>query len=253
MKDTATASNHTFWKDPATGQVRIYVWEWPIRFSHWVMVVSIILLSVTGYYMHSPYLTAQGHEAFVMGKMRFIHIITAYAFLLAIALRIVWFFLGNRWVRIDQYIPTTRRRFRHLIAVCKYYGFMAWSPRGCIGHNPMAGASYMIVYTMAVVEIFTGFTMFAQVVQSPVLLFLFGWVPRVIDIQYLREIHFFIMFGFWMFFIQHVYTAALISIEERSALMDSIFSGYKFVPEEELAQEMGMASPENTAPVIKTH
>ena len=45
------------------------------------------------------------------------------------------------------------------------------------------------------------------------------------------------MFGFWMFFIHHIYTAILVSTEEENGLMDSIFSGYKFVPEEELRRD----------------
>jgi Ni/Fe-hydrogenase 1 B-type cytochrome subunit len=42
------------------------------------------------------------------------------------------------------------------------------------------------------------------------------------------------MFVFWMFFIHHLYTAILVSIEEENGVMESIFSGYKFVPEHEL-------------------
>jgi hypothetical protein len=45
------------------------------------------------------------------------------------------------------------------------------------------------------------------------------------------------MFGFWMFFIHHIYTAILVSVEEENGLMDSIFSGYKFVPKQELLRD----------------
>ena len=37
-----------------------------------------------------------------------------------------------------------------------------------------------------------------------------------------------------MFFIHHLYTAILVSVEEENGVMESIFSGYKFVPEQEL-------------------
>jgi Ni/Fe-hydrogenase 1 B-type cytochrome subunit len=101
----------------------------------------------------------------------------------------------------------------------------------------MAGAAYAVVYGMAIVELLTGFALYSQILGSKTLSFLVGWLPRLIDIQWLREIHFLIMFGFWMFFIHHIYTAILVSIEEESGLMDSIFSGYKFVPEEELLRD----------------
>jgi Ni/Fe-hydrogenase 1 B-type cytochrome subunit len=61
--------------------------------------------------------------------------------------------------------------------------------------------------------------------------FVFGWLPRLIDIQWLRGIHFFFMFVFWFFFIHHIYSALVVSQEEKSGVMESIFSGYKFIPE----------------------
>lgn len=238
MKLTKRTTKHEYsWKRPARGQTRVYVWEWPIRFCHWVIVITIVSLSITGYYMHSPYIVPQGRTAYVMGTMRFIHLISGFAFLGAILIRLVWFFLGNRWAHWNQYIPTTKKRFANLIAVGKYYAFMAWSPVRYIGHNPMAGAAYAVVYAMAIVEILTGLALYSQILGNKVLSFFVGWIPHLIDIQWLREIHFLFMFGFWMFFIHHLYTAILISIEEESGLMDSIFSGYKFIPEEELLHD----------------
>jgi Ni/Fe-hydrogenase 1 B-type cytochrome subunit len=238
MKRTRSSSTDVSWKDPVPGQVRVYVWEWPIRFSHWVIVITILILSITGYYMHSPYVLARGHTAYVMGTMRFVHLLAAYAFTLGVAVRIVWFFLGNRWSHINQYVPTTGKRWRDMLAVGKYYIFLAWSPVSYIGHNPLAGASYLVIYCLAVIEILTGFALFSTVAGSPVRKFFIGWLPRLIDIQYLRETHFLIMFVFWMFFIHHLYTAILVSVEEESGLMDSIFSGYKFIPKQHLDREM---------------
>jgi Ni/Fe-hydrogenase 1 B-type cytochrome subunit len=238
MKITRRNAEHDgSWKQPAPGQVRVYVWEWPVRISHWVMVITIISLSITGYYMHAPYVVPQGRTAYVMGTMRFIHLVSGFAFLGAILIRMYWFLFANRWSRWNQYIPTTKKRLTNLIAVGKYYGFMAWSPVRYIGHNPMAGAAYAVVYAMAVVEITTGLALYSQVLGNKVLLFFVGWIPRLIDIQWIREIHFIIMFGFWMFFIHHIYTAILVSVEEENGLMDSIFSGYKFVPKEELLKD----------------
>jgi len=254
MKQVKRDEGHDVsWKQPFPGQVRVYVWEWPVRFSHWVMIVTIIALSITGYYMHAPYIVARGREAYVMGTMRFVHLVSAALFSLAIAIRIFWYFFANRWGHWNQYIPTTKKRLANLVKVGKYYTFMAWSPVRYIGHNPLAGFAYAIVYVMAIVEILTGFALYANVLGSRFLTALVGWIPRLVDIQYLREIHFVVMFGFWMFFIHHLYTAILVSVEEQDGLMDSIFSGYKFVPEHELRDDLAVqemqADPE-TVPVI---
>ncbi|HWB32368.1 MAG TPA: cytochrome b/b6 domain-containing protein [Acidobacteriaceae bacterium] len=236
MKHTQRTSSEA-WKQPAPGQVRVYVWEWPVRFAHWAMVFAIVSLSITGYYMHAPYVAAHGRTAYVMGTMRFVHILSGFVLLLAIAVRLVWFFLGNRWSKWDQFVPTTKDRVQKLVAVAKYYGFMAWSPIRFIGHNPLAGASYLVIYAICGFEVLSGFALYSLTVHSPVLTFLVGWLPRLIDIQWLREFHFLFMFVFWAFFIHHIYTAILVSIEEENGLMDSIFSGYKFVPAAELEEE----------------
>ena len=44
------------------------------------------------------------------------------------------------------------------------------------------------------------------------------------------------MFAFFIFVIHHVYSAQLVSWEERNGLIESIFTGYKFVPESELPE-----------------
>jgi Ni/Fe-hydrogenase 1 B-type cytochrome subunit len=203
-----------------------------------VIVTTIISLSITGYYMHDPFVIPHGRTAFLMGTMRFVHVLSGFAFLCAILIRVVWMFAGNRWASWDQLIPTTKKRFKDFIETCRYYGFMSWSPTPHIGHNALAGAAYAAVFGMGIVEIITGLTLYSQVLGNRVLLFFFGWIPHVVDIQWLREIHFFLMFGFWMFFIHHLYTAILVSIEEENAVMESIFSGYKFIPEHELQEAL---------------
>ena len=235
------------WRRPAHEQVRVYVWEWPVRFAHWVIAITILSLSITGYYMHSPFVIPHGRTAYVMGTMRFVHVLSGFAFLCAVLIRVVWMFAGNRWAGWDQMIPTTKKRLKDFVETARYYGFMSWSPTPHIGHNAMAGAAYAAVYGMAIVEVVTGLTLYSQVLGGKVLSFFFGWIPRFVDIQWLREIHFIVMFGFWMFFIHHLYTAILVSIEEENAVMESIFSGYKFVPEHELQEALAEEDEEEPA------
>jgi Ni/Fe-hydrogenase 1 B-type cytochrome subunit len=246
------ASRDDHWKQPAHGQVRVYVWEWPVRFAHWILVGTVASLSITGYYMHAPYIVPYGKTAYVMGTMRFIHVLSGFALLGALLIRVVWMFIGNRWSRWDQLIPTTKQRFKDLLATGKYYGFMAWEPTPHIGHNGLAGLAYAAVFGMAGLEIVTGFTLYSQTLGSPTLTHLVGWIPRVLDIQWLREIHFLTMFGLWMFFIHHLYTAILVSVEEQNGVMESIFSGYKFVPEHELQAEMNEAASGAASPPART-
>ena len=95
----------------------------------------------------------------------------------------------------------------------------------------------LLMFTFMLIEIITGLTLYTQVRGRWLLGWLFRWIPGVIDIQYLRLAHFCIMFTFFAFVIHHVYSAVLVSWEERNGLVESIFTGYKFIPRHELEED----------------
>ena len=39
--------------------VRVYVWQWPVRMTHWCTAYSILLLAMTGFYMGNPFITVR--------------------------------------------------------------------------------------------------------------------------------------------------------------------------------------------------
>ena len=84
----------------------------------------------------------------------------------------------------------------------------------------------------------------ARASSSPTLKFFVGWIPNVIEIQWIRLVHFLFMFFLMGFFIHHVYSAVLVAMTERNAEMEGIFSGYKFVPEEVIEEELNIANLE---------
>ncbi len=223
----------------APGRTRIYVWEKPVRLAHWLLVLSLVVLSVTGYYIYNPFVISRGTAAYMMGTMRFIHLTAAWAFIVAIVVRLYWFFRGNRWARISQFIPTTRERREDLVETAKYYMFLRWRPTARIGHNALAGATYALIFGIAVIEIITGLALYNNVVHSRLLGLLVGWVPRLADIQWLREIHFLVMFGLWLFFIHHLYSVLLAASEEKNGCVEGMVSGYKFVTQADLQREFG--------------
>jgi len=222
---------------PGSRLVRSYVWEWPVRVTHWVVVLCIVVLSVTGYYIHDPFFSTHSEDAYLMGSVRFTHIVTGFVLTAACLLRSYWFFVGNRCASWQGFLPFRKRQWRDMAQMFKYYSFLRWSPVHRVGHNPLAAITYMLIFSFLVISILTGFTLFSWTDQSGVLQTLFGWVPMWIAIQYIRSIHYFLMFVFAAFVIHHVYSAVLVSIEERNGLLESIVTGYKNMPEWELAQD----------------
>jgi Ni/Fe-hydrogenase 1 B-type cytochrome subunit len=215
----------------------LYVWQYPLRLFHWGMVISLCVLAFTGYYIHDPFIVGQAHHPFLMASFRFVHETFGMIFIALFVLRVYLFFKGNRWVRWRQYVPLRREQFQEMFRVAGFYAFLRPEPVSKIGHNALAACSYIGIYALMAVEIATGLVLYNQLAHDPFLTFLIGWISHIINIQTLRLIHFFLMYVFFAFGIFHVHLCMLISREEKRGLMDSIFIGYKVIPEAEIAEE----------------
>jgi Ni/Fe-hydrogenase 1 B-type cytochrome subunit len=224
--------------------VAVYVWQYPIRLFHWGLVISLAVLSFTGYYIHDPFIVGQVQHPFLMGWFRFVHETFGMIFIALFIMRIYLFFGGNRWVGWRQYVPLSAAQFKEMWEVTKFYAFIRPTPITKIGHNAMAAFSYIGIYSMVAVEIVTGLVMFNWLRHSPILGPLVRWIPRFISFPNLRLIHFLLMFVFIAFGVFHVHLCMLISREEKRGLMDSIFIGYKVIPADELAEEEKKAALE---------
>lgn len=216
---------------------QVYVWELPVRVCHWAIVASLAVLTVTGLYMGTPFLLAPGEagEHFIMGTMKVVHFYAGIVFTLAVLARIAWMFLGNRFARWDKFLPVAERRRKALAGTLGFYLFRFRRPPGFVGHNPLAGLAYLVVYLLCLVQIATGLGLYAVSahVGSPL-----GWFDVLLPLfggaQTARWIHHVILWLLLCFAAHHVYSALLVSIVERNATMESIFSGFKFVRREDL-------------------
>jgi Ni/Fe-hydrogenase 1 B-type cytochrome subunit len=77
--------------------VRVYVWEWPVRVSHWLIAGSIVVLSASGLYIANPwpFVTGLANQRSLMGLVKLVHSSTAIVFGLAVLVRVWWMFVGN--------------------------------------------------------------------------------------------------------------------------------------------------------------
>jgi Ni/Fe-hydrogenase 1 B-type cytochrome subunit len=208
----------------------VYVWELPVRIVHWILVLSLIVLTVTGFYMHRPFIEAYSSRAWVMGTFRFVHEVFGFILIAVLLLRFYWFFAGNKWAQWRAFVPLTRRQWVGAASMASFYAFRRREPIPEVGHNPLAAMAYLAVVLLLVAECLTGLILYSVVSGSHILTLFLGWIPRMVDIQYIRLAHYLIMFTFMAFLIHHVYSAVLVAIEQRNGLMESIFSGWKFVP-----------------------
>lgn len=217
--------------------VRVYVWQWPVRMTHWLIVFSIVILSCTGIYIGNPFLISSGPagQRFIMGTMKVVHFYAAIVFTLAVLSRIAWMFLGNRYSTWDKFIPVARKRRAGLIPTLRFYLFLLRKPPGFVGHNPLAGMAYVLVFGLYLIAITTGLAIYANSahVESPLRIF-GSLAPLFGGLQMARWIHHATMWLLLGFAAHHVYSSLLMSQVEQNATIESIFSGYKFVSKEDL-------------------
>lgn len=222
---------------PVGPVVAVYVWQYPLRLVHWGTIISLVILTITGYYIHNPYVIGQVKYPFMMGWIRFVHEAFAFFFAAMLAIRLYLFFKGSYFERWPRYVPYTKEQFAEMIQVSRFYMFLRPTPVSKVGHNAMAAFSYIGFYGLMAIEVITGLVMYNWLRHSPILTPLVGWIPRVVNIQTLREIHFFLMYVFAAFGIFHVHLCMLISRTEKRGLIDSMFVGYKTVPVHEMEEE----------------
>jgi Ni/Fe-hydrogenase 1 B-type cytochrome subunit len=223
----------------------VYVWELPVRITHWVNVLSILTLSLTGYYISNPFFGTRGPAVneYLMGTIRFIHFVVAFVFTTSVLFRLYWAFVGNRYARWSQFAPVGRGRRRALGRMLGYYTFLRREPPAEIGHNPLAGLTYIGIYVLFVLQIATGFALYSLPASGGFWKFAFGWIIVLFGAPSVRLAHDLMMFLLIAFTIHHVYSAVLIDIEERSGLVSSIVTGYKTLTGRHIAEAQANDAP----------
>ncbi len=212
---------------------RVYVWELPVRLYHWVNAARILVLIATGFFIADPLAIMSSREAafaFTMGWVRFIHFVAAYVMLFNFAFRIYWGFVGNKYARWDQFIPTSKKFFQDIWDVIRIDILQTDSKEHVgIGHNALAGIIYFFTFIAFVVQIATGFALYADN-STWFLPKLFGWVSGLFGGDIItRQIHHVAMWYFIIFTVIHIYLVFYHDYVEGRGEISSMGGGWKFI------------------------
>lgn len=212
-----------------------YVWEVPVRATHWINMLSIITLAVTGIFIGSPKTVALTPSEFVMGWIRFIHFVAGYTFAVSVLSRIYWAFVSkNRYASWREFVPVlTKEGRRNMLETFKYYTFISRRAPHVVGHNALAGTAYAAVFLLYLTMIVTGFALYSERAPNGVLHKVMGGAFWLFSNQGMRLTHHCVMWLLIGFAIHHVYSAWLMDVKEKGGVMSSIFSGYKAVRSKE--------------------
>jgi Ni/Fe-hydrogenase 1 B-type cytochrome subunit len=212
----------------------VYVWDRVVRTTHWVIALSLVVLSVTGIYIGRPFLIVDGEasQRFVMGTVKTVHYYTAIVFSLSVMARVIWMFTGSRYARWDQFVPVKAKRRRDMIGTFKFYIMLRRKPPLSVGHNPLAAATYLAVFGLYILIILTGFALYSVSAYTSYMKMWDFLLPIFGGPQGARWIHHVTMWLLIGFAVHHFFSAFLVSRVERNGIMDSIFSGYKYLPKD---------------------
>lgn len=214
-------------------RVRLYVWQVPVRLTHWVTAACIVILSVTGGYIADPFLIPPGGS--VMTTIRAIHMVAAFTFLASGVVRTYWLLAGNRWARWSAFIPTSRYQATEVFRQAGFYMFVRKEIPKVLGHNQLAASAYLVLFFLLLVETVTGFALDGLLGSEPGATG-FGWLVNLLGPQLVRVIHHLSMWLILAIALFHVYSCILVDHIEKNGLLSSIVSGYKFPTREEIVE-----------------
>lgn len=216
---------------PETRYGRRYVWELPVRLTHWVNVASLVVLFFTGLYIADPVLAPAGepYNHFVMGRVRELHFAFAFVFLVSFLARIYWFWIGNNYARSGFPFVWRREWWRDLGEQALEYLHLH---RGYVhlGHNALGGLTYtLFVIVLGWAQIFTGLALYSESNPGGFWDHLVGWVIPLLGGSFRVHMwHHMFAWGFVVFAILHVYIVLYDSHQYKNGLITAIISGYKF-------------------------
>lgn len=239
MTGTASTVDAAPKRPPRTkpGYKSVYLWHWPIRAMHWFAGGCVAVLVITGLYIGKPYFIVGGGEAsdhFLMGWMRFFHFTAAGILVATAVVRVYWLFVGNRYERWQALFPVRPRDWKNMfLLIRKYLWIKPERTPHWLGHNPLQQLSFTVLYTVALVQVVTGFAMYGLSNPGGIIATMFGWVaPLFGGIQVVRFVHHVLMWYFMIFLPFHIYLSLRADLVHREARISSIVDGFRFVRED---------------------
>jgi Ni/Fe-hydrogenase 1 B-type cytochrome subunit len=211
---------------------RVYVWQLPVRFYHWLNALCVVLLCATGFIIGHPIAIAYSSEAYQQywfGTVRFLHFVTASIFFFNFLFRIYWGFVGNNYAKWTNFIPFKKTQWQEMMEVLQV-DVLQTRVRGLIsiGHNALAGLIYFLSFLAFLFQTVTGFALYSSMSHAW-LPRLFAWITPMMGGDFaVRQWHHAFMWFFILFVIVHVYLVFYHDYIEGRGTTSSMVGGWKF-------------------------
>ena len=222
--------------DRAEHTVRYYIWDRAVRAGHWINVLCLIPLVITGFYIGSPFYRPTVDEPFfasTMATMKNIHFLAAVVFSVNGLFRLYWFFAGK----------TYRQWFRSHLWQAGFWREVGWKLKEYLSlryigkyaptldHNALASLTYTLLFLACAFISVTGFAMKGAINPDGWLNVFFGWViPMIGSESSVRMLHRLTMWLILGFAVHHIGFVIYYEVLTERGLISSIITGYKSRP-----------------------
>lgn len=127
-------------------------WDVPTRLFHWINVLAVIGLFVTGLDILLDNLFH--HSASGKVTLKDVHVSFGYLMIVNLLWRFVWAFFGNRYARWRSILPGGSG---YLTALRAYaVSFLTGEPQQYVGHNPLARIAVSLLFLLLLIQGGTG-------------------------------------------------------------------------------------------------
>jgi Ni/Fe-hydrogenase 1 B-type cytochrome subunit len=215
-----------------------YVWSWPIRLTHWLTFLSVLVLTVSGYYIAFPpdFIAPKGepYQNFFMANLRFVHFVAAIVLVISFlsATYLIFFYrFHSLWKDIRPTPGNLKQAWRSILYYCGFsdrhlrYDYL----------EPMSLISILTYTLLALLLIFTGIAMYIAPraisgFWAGFLSFISGWTVALFgSLQGVRVAHHICMWLLLAWFVIHVYFQIWKSVRLKQYDISAIIGGYKFI------------------------
>ena len=165
------------------------------RILHNLIIVSIIILIVTGFYIHRPFV---GGAGFLMSLTRGVHFFFAAILVISTVARVINMFVGRDrdW---RSFIPTWSD-FKSMPRMIGYYFYIGKEPELNKKYNPLQMSAYCFAFVLIIFQILSGLAL--NYPDGAFSWFSYGLFNNEIEV---RIAHFVATWVFILFMMIHVY------------------------------------------------
>jgi len=213
------ASNNTEYDCDITQELEfssLYRWQ------HWIRAVSIVVLTITGFYIAVPFLTPMVNADptnFMQALMRFWHIVFGFVLISVIILKSYLFIFGRKH-NIERAAIKDILNPKVWLEQVGYYMLITKHPKLKGVYNPIQFMAYFAFYMMIFGLIITGLILYVHVYHNGLGAYLYD-VMKSIEVMMgglanVRIIHHILTWGVMLFVLGHVYMlSTMLSLEKR--------------------------------------